>query len=90
VALHRKPIPLTAWHLAAPADMIAALSDLSALGWRGGVNCDDTGVIWRLEINADGPTRQITASLGDWLVDDMGLRLLTAAEVADNYDETEG
>ena len=89
VLLTRKPIPLTTWHLAEPSDMIAALTTLIAQGWRGGVTCDETGTTWRLEVNIDNPTRQISASLGDWLVDDMGMRLLTATEVADNYTETE-
>lgn len=86
VALQRKQVPLTAWHLAEPADMIDALTAVSGQGWRGGVNCVDD--VWRLELNAD-PDRQIIATLGDWLVDDMGLRLLTAAEVDDNYEVTE-
>lgn len=81
--LQRKQAALAAWHLSEPADMVAALTELTTQGWRGGLTSDP----WRLELNADEPTRQITASLGDWLVDDMGLRLLTAAEVTDNYDE---
>ena len=45
------------------------------------------GGAWRIELNADNPTRQVVAEAGDWLVDDFGLRKLTAAECADNYDE---
>lgn len=83
--LQRKPIALTAWHLADQSAMLAALGDLSAAGWRGGITM--VGGTWRIELNADAPTRQVVAEAGDWLVDDFGLRKLTAAECADNYDE---
>ena len=85
VQLQRKPIALTAWHLVDQAAMLAALGDLSAAGWRGGIT--NVGAVWRIELNADNPTRQVVAEAGDWLVDDFGLRKLTAAECADNYDE---
>lgn len=85
VQLQRKPIALTAWHLVDQAAMLAALGDLSAAGWRGGITMVDGA--WRIELNADSPTRQVVAESGDWLVDDFGLRKLTAAECADNYDE---
>ena len=85
VQLQRKPIALTAWHLVDQAAMLAALGDLSAAGWRGGITM--VGGAWRIELNADNPTRQVVAESGDWLVDDFGLRKLTAAECADNYDE---
>lgn len=85
VQLQRKPIALTAWHLVDQAAMLAALGDLSAAGWRGGITMVDGA--WRIELNADNPTRQVVAESGDWLVDDFGLRKLTAAECADNYDE---
>ena len=83
--LQRKAVPLDAWHLTDQAAMLSALGDLSADGWRGGIT--QTGGTWHIELNADNPTRQIIAGAGDWLVDDMGLRKLSAAECADNYDE---
>jgi len=38
-------------------------------------------------LNADNPTRQVIAELGDWLVSDMGLRKLSAEECEANYEE---
>lgn len=88
ITVHRKPVDLTAWHLADATAMVEALSALTALGWRGGISATETGTL-RLELNADNPTRQISAQLGDWIVDDMGLRLMTGTECAANYDEVE-
>jgi hypothetical protein len=39
-----------------------------------------------LELNADNPTRQVIADLGEWLVLDGGLRKLSAAEVDADYE----
>jgi hypothetical protein len=86
ITLRRKPVDIDGWHLTGPADMMAAFTDLSAHGWRGGISADENGTL-RLELNADNPQRQITAEIGDYLIDDMGLRLLTSAEAAANYDE---
>jgi len=90
ITLRRKQDDLPAWHLVNQADMMTAFTDLQADGWRGAITCDETGSVWRLELNADAPVRQIIATLGDWLIDDMGWRLVTAEECATNYDITEG
>lgn len=86
ITLQRKPIDLTGWHLVGPAELMEAFTALTALGWRGGISAGETGTL-RLELNADNPTRHIIASVGDYLIDDMGLRLLTAEEFSANYDE---
>ena len=85
ITVTRKPLELTAWNFADQAAMLDALTVLSAQGWRGAISQFEGG--WRLELNADNPTRQVIAELGDWLVVDMGLRKLTAAELQNNYEE---
>lgn len=87
VTVRRQQVDLTAWQLIDQADMVTALTALKASGWRGAISYDDTRDSWRLELNADNPTRQVIATVGDWLVLDIGLRKLTAAEFDDNYDE---
>lgn len=87
MTLQRKPIDLIGWHLISQADMLDALSHLSGDGWRGAVYPAEG--TWRLELHADSPTRNIIASIGAWLIDDMGLRLITDAECAANYDQIE-
>ena len=89
VVLHRKPVPLTAWHLTDQSAMLTALGELSAEGWRGQLSCNPVDSSWRIELNADDPTRQVIGQTGDWLVDDFGLRQLTAAEFDDNYEVAE-
>jgi len=84
VTVTRKPVDLTAWHLVDQADMLDALSVLSADGWRGSLSPFDAG--WRLELNADDPIRQVIAELGDWLVLDGGLRRLSSAEMTEDYE----
>ena len=86
--LTRKPIEVPAWHLADQSDMLTALADLAVDGWRGAISRNPDGS-WRIELNADNPTRQVIAATGDWIVDDFGLRTLTAAQVADHYDESD-
>lgn len=85
ISLVRMPVELTAWHLVDQAAMLDALTVLSESGWRGAISQFAGG--WRLELNADEPTRQVIAELGDWLVVDMGLRKLTDSECAENYQE---
>ena len=86
--LIRKAVEVPAWHLATQSDMLTALADLAGDGWRGAISRNPDGT-WRIELNADNPTRQVIAATSDWLVDDFGLRKLTAAECAANYDESE-
>lgn len=87
VTLTRKPTPITAWHLSDQTEMLDALSALADAGWRGALA--PVGEGWRLELNADNPTRQIIAEVGDWLINDAGwLRKLSDAEVAADYEES--
>ncbi len=88
--LQRKAVGLTGWHLVGQADMLDALSFLSEQGWRGAISFDTATSQWRIELNADSPTRQVVAGTGDWLVLDMGLRKLSDAECTENYDEVAG
>ena len=83
----RKPVDLTAWHLTDQASMLDALTVLSGQGWRGTLSPLESG--WRLELNADDPVRQVMAAVGDWLVLDGGLRKLSEAEVAADYEVAE-
>lgn len=86
VVVTRKPVELTAWNLTDQAVMLEVLTALSGQGWRGAISQVEGG--WRLELNADDPTRQVVAELGDWLVLDMGLRKLSDAEYSANYEES--
>lgn len=87
--LRRKPVDLPAWHLTDLTQMAAAFTALTTDGWRGGISSDQDGSL-RLELNREDPHGQIIAQIGDWLVLDMGLRLISATECADNYDEAGG
>lgn len=85
IELVRKPTPLTAFELVDQAAMLEALTFLAADGWRGALSQSDDG--WRLEMNTDDPVQQVVAGVGQWLVVDGGVRLLSSAEVAASYDE---
>jgi len=85
IELVRKPTPLTAFELVDQAAMLEALTFLAADGWRGALSQSDDG--WRLEMNTDDPVQQVVAEVGDWLVVDGGVRLLSGAEVAASYEE---
>ena len=87
IVVTRRAVELDAWFLVDQAAMLEALTSLSSQGWRGAVLQSDAGG-WTLELNADSPTRQVVASVGDWLVVDMGLRKLSAAECEANYEES--
>lgn len=86
MVVRRKPVDLDGWHLHDQSAMLDALSVLSQQGWRGGLSFDPSNGLWRIELNADNPTRQVTAQTGDWLVDDMGLRRLSPEEFNTNYE----
>ena len=86
VSLRRKDIDLPAWHLVDQAAMLDALGYLMGQGWRGGLTANPGDGSWRLELNADNPTRQVIAETGDWIVLDMELRKLSAAECNANYE----
>ncbi len=85
IELVRKPTPLTAFELVDQAAMLEALTFLAADGWRGALSQSDDG--WRLEMNIDEPVQQVVAVVGQWLVVDGGVRLLSGAEVSASYDE---
>jgi hypothetical protein len=85
IELVRKPVPLTAFELVDQAAMLEALTFLAGEGWRGALSQSDDG--WSLEMNIDDPVQQVSASVGDWLVVDGGVRLLSAAEVDASYEE---
>jgi hypothetical protein len=85
IELVRKPTPLTAFELVDQAAMLEALTFLAADGWRGALSQSDDG--WRLEMNIDEPVQQVVAVVGDWLVVDGGVRLLSGAEVSASYEE---
>jgi hypothetical protein len=85
IELVRKPVPLTAFELVDQAAMLEALTFLAGEGWRGALSQSDDG--WSLEMNIDDPAQQVVAVVGDWLVVDGGVRLLSDAEVSASYDE---
>jgi hypothetical protein len=85
IELVRKPTPLTAFELVDEAAMLEALTFLAADGWRGALSQSDDG--WRLEMNIDDPVQQVVAGIGQWLVVDGNVRLLSGAEVSASYDE---
>lgn len=85
IELVRKPVPLTAFELVDQAAMLEALTFLAAEGWRGALSQSDDG--WRLELNIDEPVCQVVAVVGDWLVVDGGVRLLSGVEVEASYEE---
>lgn len=85
IELVRKPVPLTAFELVDQAAMLDALTFLAGEGWRGALLQSDEG--WSLEMNIDDPVQQVSAGVGDWLVVDGGVRLLSAAEVEASYEE---
>ena len=86
IHMTRKPLELPAFRLATPVDMFDALTELISQGWRGQISAEESGGYY-LEANADAPTRQIMAHIGDVLVDDLGWRLLTADQADAGYDE---
>lgn len=85
IELVRKPVPLAAFELVDQAAMLEALTFLAGAGWRGALSQSDDG--WSLELNIDEPVRQVVAVVGDWLVVDGGVRLLSAVEVEASYEE---
>lgn len=80
--LQHKQTEHSGWELDSKTAMLEAFGDLMDDGWRGGVN--PLGDSYRLEISKGDQT--IVADIGDWLVDDYGLRKVTADERAANYE----
>lgn len=86
ITLQRKPVELPGWHLVDLSAMGEAFSALTGEGWRGGIKSTEDGS-FRLELNNSNPDRHIDAGMGDWLIQDMGLRHITAEQCTDSYDE---
>lgn len=86
--LRRKAVDLQAWHLTDLPAMAEAFSVLTGQGWRGGISSNQDGQL-RLELNNDDAD-QILAGIGDWLVLDLGVRLLSDEQCAENYEVEPG
>jgi len=67
----------TGWPLRDQVDMLAALAELSAQGWSGGIEFDAGQ--WKLRLSMDGKN-SVNASLGQWLVQDGGLKALLCSD----------
>lgn len=78
INLRRNDVDLPSWHLEGIADMAEALDWLKAHGYRGALSQQESGG-WKIELNT-GNQPPVTASIGDWLVWDMGLRHITASD----------
>lgn len=79
-----------AWEVDSPADMLDALEEISALGYRGELSCflpsaDAPERTWELRLNAEnGVGGEVCARIGDRLLLAGGaLQCLTANEWAD-------
>lgn len=89
--VQRKTDALTAWQLTDMAAMGTCIDELevSLPEWRGSMNKSESGA-WVLQFNADNPSRAIFASVGDWLVIDLGqLMHFPADGFASYYEATE-
>ena len=86
VSLERKATPLPAWHLTDSAAMVAALTELSATGWRGTVGYNPDSAVWQIDVvSADGTT-EVGAIIGDWLILDGQLSSVSDAERVAKYN----
>lgn len=83
MTITRKTIAGKGWPLRTPEDMFAALGELTGQGWTGAVTIEASG--WKLRLSADGK-QTVNATTGEWLVQDGGLKAMSAAEFADDYD----
>lgn len=101
--LQRIQTPLQAWHFAdetmtiggvervvsAQEKMLDAVSTLIGQGWRGAVTPNGDGTC-KVELNADNPSRTVSAGMGDWLVIDFDLRALSDDQCAAEYEAAQG
>lgn len=95
MALHRKPIEVSAWLLTdhdgktAQQWLFEAIATLTAQGWRGTPLLGPSGSIDRAEFNGADPLGSVFATFGNWLVLDGTLRVLTPEQVIEEYDVVE-
>jgi hypothetical protein len=86
VSLLHKTTPVSGWHLTNPDALWAALAELVELGYTGNVSLvqqvSDTA--WELTVTANDGT-VTTATVGDWLVNDGDLKVLSAADFQTRY-----
>lgn len=79
----RKTVGGTGWPLRDQSDMLTALAELSDQGWTGGISFEAGE--WKLRLSADGKNT-VNATLGEWLVDDGGLKSLDCTEFDGGYE----
>ena len=76
------------WHLENVATAMVALGEILAKdGYRGAPIFDGLSQVVGLEIN--GPNTHAEARIGDYLVEDIGIRAFTAETYAANYTARE-
>lgn len=93
-----RQLPATAWHITDMAAIESAIDGVEAEQpyWRPSISRTPEGA-WRVEFNADNPSRYVRAVTGDWLLIDFvgaigdtpaGLQLqqLSATDAAAYYD----
>lgn len=71
----------TGWPLRDTADLMAALTELKAQGWAGGI--ETVGDTWKLVLRRDGKNT-VNAELGQWLVLDGDLKALSLTDFQGN------
>ncbi len=75
------------WHIADVPTALAAYAEIIAKGYRGAPVFDATQKVIGLEINGDNTHAE--ARIGDWLVEDIGIRAFTPEVYAANYTTRE-
>ncbi len=71
------------WQLTDVTAALLALGEIIAKGYRGGPIFDASSQVIGIEINGDNTHAE--ARIGDWLVEDIGIRAFTADTYAANY-----
>ena len=71
------------WHLVDVPAALLALGEVIAKGYRGGPIFDATSQVIGIEVNGDNTHAE--ARIGDWLVEDIGIRAFTADVFSANY-----
>lgn len=83
MTITRKTVAGKGWPLRTPEDMFAALGELTGQGWTGAVTIEASG--WKLRLSADGK-QTVNATTGEWLVQDGGLKSMSATAFTHDYD----
>jgi hypothetical protein len=73
---------IASWPLRGPSDLFEALTELEADGWEGAVTRE--GGTWSLRLSASGK-QTVNATVGQWIVDDGGLKVLSPQEFIARY-----